>query len=241
MSIALDIGNDLDLLTLLMKAEPHDLDVLVNVLTDNGKGRLSLSSSSKAALLDAGRLHRYDEDVIRLIISELQLFGGNSVVNLIRGNGVEYRTIVTDVADSLGLKVGSDESLLSAEGRILTSLCKKAWERMDEEERQRYRDDFLELDSGLYSFATILKIILGRGTNWVMGLAAAPSLLRLVASGIAGRAALGGAASAAAGVALLAGWGAYKASGEALRVTIPSVVLISIIRHKHLAANKGAS
>ncbi|GHT93904.1 hypothetical protein FACS1894116_06940 [Betaproteobacteria bacterium] len=93
----LNIKNNSDLLDLLCSADAEDLDALVTVLTDGGKGRLALSESSKLALLDAMRLCHYDRDVIKLMISELQLFGGNSLVNGVRGGGVEYREIVEDV------------------------------------------------------------------------------------------------------------------------------------------------
>lgn len=234
MSIEFDIKNDLALLQLLSSADHQDLDALVDVLTDADKGRVALSKSSRVAMSEAKSSKFYDEDIIKLIISELQHFGGNSLVNLARGDGVDYRVIVSDVADYLGVRVASNESVVTMEGKILAQLFMKTWHEMDPEERERHSADARGFNAdGTYNFALLKTLMMSSGTASLQGLFFAPQFLKMLGSGaLAGRFLAGG----LAGIAGMVGWVAYKATGEALRVTIPCVALIGIIRHKQLVA-----
>ncbi|MDU4095154.1 MAG: hypothetical protein E7H57_18080, partial [Pantoea sp.] len=74
----IDIKNDQQLIDLLCNADKNDLDLLIDYITDNGKGRLSLSSSVKTLLVSAKELNEIDEDTLRVLVRELQLYGGNS-------------------------------------------------------------------------------------------------------------------------------------------------------------------
>ena len=235
MSIEFDIKNDLALLELLSSADHQDLDALIDVLTDDNKGRVALSKSSRVAMSEAKSSKFYDEDLIKLIISELQHFGGNSLVNLARGDGVDYREVVSDVADYLGVKVASNESVVTMEGKILAQLFMKTWENMSPGERERHSADARGFNAdGTYNFALLKALMMSNGTASLQGLFSAPQFLRLIGSGaLAGRFLAGG----LAGIAGIVGWVAYKATGEALRVTIPCVALIGIIRHKQLVTS----
>ena len=238
MSIEFDINNDLALLELLSNADHQDLDALVDVLTDAGKGRVALSKSSKVAMSEAKSSKFYDEDLIKLIISELQHFGGNSLVNLARGDGVDYRVIVSDVADYLGVRVASNESVVTMEGKILARLFMKTWQEMGPEERERHSADARGFNAdGTYNFALLKALMMSSGTASLQGLFFAPPFMSLVGSGaLAGRF-LASRLAGIAGIAGMVGWVAYKATGEALRVTIPCVALIGIIRHKQLVTS----
>lgn len=235
MSIEFDIKNDLALLQLLSNADHQDLDALVDVLTDADKGRVALSKSSRVAMSEAKSSKFYDEDIIKLIISELQHFGGNSLVNLARGDGVDYREVVADVAGYLGVRVTPHESVVTMEGKILAQLFMKTWQEMGPAERERHSADARGFNAdGTYNFALLKALMMSNGTASLKGLFFAPPFMRLVGSGaLAGRFLAGG----LAGIAGIAGWVAYKATGEALRVTIPCVALIGIIRHKQLVAS----
>ncbi|MFJ2413039.1 hypothetical protein ACIOMR_28160 [Pseudomonas sp. NPDC087814] len=236
MSIEFDIKNDIALLELLSNADHQDLDALVDVLTDAGNGRVALSKSSKVAMSEAKSSKLYDEDIIKLIISELQHFGGNSLVNLARGDGVDYREVVADVASYLGVRVTPHESVVTMEGKILAQLFAKTWQEMGPAERERHSADARGFNAdGTYNFALLKALMMNGGTvSSLQGLFFAPQFLKMLVSGaFAGRFLAGG----LAGIAGMVGWVAYKATGEALRVTIPCVALIGIIRHKQLVTS----
>ena len=83
---------------LLRLADAKDIDILVDYLTDNGEGRLSLDSSVCKHLIRCKKNSSYSLHDLGMIAKEIRLFGGNSLFNLIRSDGVSYDEIVKDVA-----------------------------------------------------------------------------------------------------------------------------------------------
>jgi uncharacterized protein YaaW (UPF0174 family) len=231
MSLAFDLQNDMSLLELLRNADPQDLDGLVNILTDEGGGRLAMSKSSKTALLEAKASRLYDEDVLKLVISELQHFGGNTLVNMIRRDGVAYQKIVRDVASFFGIKTIAKEPAESMEAKILAYLFKKSWEQMSENERARYQDTAKGFrPDGTYDL-NMLKAMLTRvNPANLQHLRVAPDLLKIVLKG-ASRVPL---VAGVLGAVTVVGIATHKISGAAIRITAPCVVMIGIIRHKRL-------
>jgi hypothetical protein len=219
--LELDIKNDSDLLNLLSTAAPEDLDALVEVLTDSGAGRLALSARSKQALLVAKRLHRYDQDVIKLMISELQCFGGNSLVNNIRGSGVEYREIVVDAAKKLGILLfGAFNENLESE---ILALFNENWKKMSEEKRKQYKNDIRRF------------IVVVDWSKWKK--LSPPSMIKSIINLVPilphriAYSALGIAYSAM-GIT----YSALVIADPALKITIPCVALIAIIRQKQIVS-----
>lgn len=99
---------DEKLLARLLKAEPNDIDYLVDIITDFGRGRASLSSKIKETLVFAKNkpaADRYDEDILIALIKELQEYSGNSVMNTFRSlfdrPFVSYDELVDDVYTKL--------------------------------------------------------------------------------------------------------------------------------------------
>lgn len=99
---------DKKLLARLLKAEPNDIDYLVDIITDFGRGRASLSSKIKETLVFAKNkpaADRYDEDILITLIKELQEYSGNSVMNTFRSlfdrPFVSYDELVDDVYTKL--------------------------------------------------------------------------------------------------------------------------------------------
>ncbi|WP_040107146.1 MULTISPECIES: ubiquinol-cytochrome C chaperone family protein [Azotobacter] len=240
------INGDKDLLALLKGADPADLGVLVDFLTDSGKGRLAMASDVRKALEHAKRQNKYSHDELLLLIRELQHFGGNSVANLVRRTGVPYAEIVRDVLKYVGGKI-DNESVEMLELKILEKLVAKAWEKMSERERAEFARNFHAahgpLDLGL---AAVLAAVRAGGLNAAKAaLMAVGSVATLLAEGafsvgasaVAGRAAglalgpIGALVAGAAGVQMLA--------KEAYRVTVPCVAQIAYIRQKQ-AANAAA-
>lgn len=231
MSLAFDIQNDVPLLELLRHADPHDLDGLVNILTDGECGRLAMSKSSKTALLEAKASRYYDEDIFKLIIFELQHFGGNTLLNVIRRDGVAYQEIVRDVASFFGLKTTAKETAASMEGKILAYLFKKDWEQMSARERASYQNTANGFKpDGTYDF-NMLKAMLTRiSPAKLQSLRATPEILKVALQGTSRIPVIAG----VLGTVALVGVAAHKISGAAIRITARCVVMIGIIRRKQL-------
>jgi hypothetical protein len=74
---------------LLSQASSEDLDILADLITDNGKGRLALDSGIKAIIVKRkadGSL----QSIADVLENEIRAFGGNTLMNTYRSSGVEY-------------------------------------------------------------------------------------------------------------------------------------------------------
>lgn len=126
---------DEKLLARLLKAEPCDVDCLVEIITDFGRGRIILDLDVKEKLVYSkrkGTADRYDEDTLVLIIKELQGFAGNSPVNTFRKlfnqSFVSYDEIVDDVYTKLnGL---SERDTVEKEKQIALAIFGDKWEAL---------------------------------------------------------------------------------------------------------------
>lgn len=90
----MDTGGNMDLVVprdrelpdLLSRASSGDLNVLADLITDFGKGRVALDGSVKSQILackERGRL----QDISELLAGEISAFGGNTLVNAVRKGG----------------------------------------------------------------------------------------------------------------------------------------------------------
>lgn len=237
---AIDIKDDEELVTLLLNAEKSDTDLLIDYITDNGKGRFALSKSVNTLLVSSKENNEIDEDSIRLLIRELQLFGGNSIVNLFRRNGVDYAEIIDDVMARMKLSAPPSSSTPAKERLVISKVFETIWDKMSKEERQKILDD---LGMKTITGVNALEVILPRLS---FGGAAAFHITALVASSIAsmlaGRAiplvvniGVGrvlGTLAGPIGIALTGIYTAYDLSSPAFRVILPCIVQIAWIRMK---------
>ncbi|WP_397449948.1 hypothetical protein [Pseudomonas sp. NA-150] len=236
----IDIAGDEPLLALLLAAEPDDVCLLVDYLTDAGKGRVSLASTVKDFLHEARKEKVFDEELLKLLIHELRMFGGNSVANLFRRGGVTYKEIVSDVLSHVGGKATDTDDLAARELDVLRRLLGKAWDKMSEEERAQFADKFGESDAASpFSFAHFLNR-LGFGeaaTLSVTSFISASLGANLLGAGavlgaemIMGR--MAGAVFGPIGIAVGAALAGYSLASPAYRITLPCVVQIAYIRQK---------
>lgn len=119
---------------LLAKANSEYLDLLVDYITDAGKGRLMLSSANCRSLLKAKAESDYSEVNLELLVSELLHFGGNSIANLLRSQGASWVSIVVDVLDHLKGKREEGDSIIELERRVLVQLLRHFWSKLSESE-----------------------------------------------------------------------------------------------------------
>lgn len=146
---------------ILLKADAEDLDVLVDYITDSGKGRISLDNDICAKLVAAKDSMAYSLEARKLIENELRRFGGNTVANLLRdvksfvgglgplfgaspdaaASAVAYDEIVRDVAKHLKVKFDTYAGTPEVEDGILKSLLIASFEKMSPDEREQVLKD----------------------------------------------------------------------------------------------------
>jgi uncharacterized protein YaaW (UPF0174 family) len=239
------LRDDPELVPLLEGAEYSDLGVLVDYITDSGKGRISLDKSVMCGLVAANARQAFTSDERRVIAREIQLFGGNTFANLARGGqGVTYAEIACDVAAKMSAEHANGANVLSVESAILQRLMERAWEKMSAQERA----DLVASNGigtqgvGPAALAALLALIRAGGPSAFRFAAAAASAMTRQTLG---RGLALGAAAAPLGPAitvltgpigwvLTALWTGYDLASPGYRVTVPCVVQLAYMRRKSL-------
>ncbi|EOA1826547.1 hypothetical protein ACHUNR_005094 [Raoultella planticola] len=224
----IDIQGDEALVQLLLNADKGDIDLLIDYVTNTGKFGFSMSDSVKAVLQDAKRQDIPDEETLRLLVRELQHFGGNTFVNLFRRNGVSYSEIVDDVASHLKMKVQAAASVEEKEALIIDCVFTSSWKKMSDDERRQILRGMgisasVSLDIPVWQKAALVANGLAQTT--------AGKVLPLIAGLGIGR--VLGVLTGPVGLAITGLYTAYDISNPAFRVTLPCVVQIAWIRLKN--------
>lgn len=127
---------DEGILNLLLATEKKHIDYLVDVLTDDGRGRLALSSSIKHLLLMVkSGTDPYSEEILRQLLHEFQTYGGHSIVNIFRKTPLPYKTLLRDVHTKLRGVGTESKTDLKLEQEIVTGLFGSEWKKMPEHKR----------------------------------------------------------------------------------------------------------
>lgn len=224
----IDIKGDEALVQLLLNADKGDIDLLIDYVTNTGKLGFSMSDSVKTVLQDAKRQDIPDEETLRLLVRELQHFGGNTFVNLFRRNGVNYSEIVNDVASHLKMKVPATTSVEEKEALIIDCVFTSSWKKMSDDERSQILRDMgingsVSMDIPVWQRAALVANSLAQTT--------AGKVLPLIAGLGIGR--VLGVLTGPVGLAITGLYTAYDISNPAFRVTLPCVVQIAWIRLKN--------
>ncbi|EFH7123338.1 hypothetical protein GMH36_18025 [Escherichia coli] len=230
----IDIKGDETLVALLLNADKNDIDLLINYITPDGKFNFSQSDRVKKALRDGKNSEAIDEETLRLLIRELQHFGGNTVINLFRRNGVSYSEIVDDVASHLKIKVAKNAPVKEKESLIIDAVFASSWNKMsDDDRRQLLRDMGINTSISLDKLSRMELPLLQRAAMVASGLAqiATGKALPLIAGLGIGR--VLGVLTGPVGLALTGLYTAYDISNPAFRITLPCVVQIAWIRLKN--------
>ena len=224
----IDIQGDEALVKLLLNADKGDIDLLIDYVTNTGKFGFSMSDSVKTVLLDAKLRDVPDDETLRLLVRELQHFGGNTFVNLFRRNGVSYSEIVDDVVSHLKMKVPAAASVEEKEALIIDCVFSSSWQKMSDDERSQILRDMdisasVSLDIPVWQKAALVASGLAQTTvGKVLPLIAGLGIGRVL-----------GVLTGPVGLAITGLYTAYDITNPAFRVTLPSVVQIGWIRLKN--------
>lgn len=176
----------------------------------------------------------------RLVAGELQHFGGDSIVNLFRRQGVLYKEMLCDVCDKAKAKYDSKSSAYDIENKLIERLVEQSWDSMSDSEKHKAMESMNLPDAIEYTpLAAIIKAIRSGGIGsfeWSAWLANSARLYfgNALVVGAGGAAALiGGRAVALAGPVAAIAVTIPLLSGTAYRVTIPAVIQIAYMRRKY--------
>ena len=126
-----------DDLKFLAKCHNDDLKVLTDYLTTDkdGKERITegLTSTEAYKICYPDKLNDIWDDVAH----ELQLFGGNTLINIFRGHGVPYREILIDVCKKMKVNFNKDAKIEFIEDSLLRKCLEDSIENMSAEDLQQ--------------------------------------------------------------------------------------------------------
>ncbi|MFL7083262.1 acidic protein MsyB [Escherichia coli] len=223
--------NDSDL-DFLQHCSEEQLANFARLLTHNEKGKTRLSSVLMRNELFKS-MEGHPEQHRRnwqLIAGELQHFGGDSIVNKLRGHGKLYRAILLDVSKRLKLKADKEMSTFEIEQQLLEQFLRNTWKKMDEEHKQ----EFLHaVDARVNELEELLPLLmkdklLAKGVSHLLSSQLTRILRTHAAMSVLGHGLLRGAGlGGPVGAALN---GVKAVSGSAYRVTIPAVLQIACLR-----------
>ena len=255
---------------LLAQADVADLDILVDYITDNGEGRISLNNDVCARLVKCKARKIYSEEDRSRIGREIRAFGGNTLTNVYRDvrsslafgslldkvlpdveAAISYDEVVKDVASHLKVPFDKNEDVLVVESGILRKILRDSFERMSPDERAVVLKELNVADLGMLAPAASAALIAaGRAGGF------ATYKLALVVANAVSKALLGRGlpfvvnAAATRTIGLVLGpigmvvtglWTLADMASPAYRVTVPCVVQIAYMRQKAIVESSSTA
>lgn len=221
-------------LAFLQDADWQDLKILANALIKDHSGTEQWTGELKSTLVESLSMHSESEELAyksiwKAIAAEIQLYGGDTLVNLARRKGVEYEEILHDVAKKIKVDFHKETTAIDElEDRVLRKLFKRVTtlDELPQIYRTLEREGLLGLTSLTSDpWNTVKKGVgLGGNTTAAAGASAIFAGLRILPQ----LAKVNPLVSAATLPLTLKDF-----SSPAYRVTIPAVCIIAMMRRKH--------
>lgn len=234
---------DPNLKDLFIGSEDEDFHILIDHITDQGKGRLSVSSDICDMLVNSKKSGVVNLEARAAIEKELRQFGGNSIINIFRGGeGVSYKEILCDVAGHLKVSYNKTNTCSEIEIAILMKILEKSIESMSDKERNELLQEFGGRYTAGLGASVIAAIQIAIKTSGFLTYKLAAIVANYVAKALIGRGLTFGATGAMMrGISVFAGpigwtitglWAAFDLASPAYRITIPCVIQIAFMRQK---------
>lgn len=217
-------------LMFLEECSNEQLKTLVDILVFDKDGKKRYTEALSVTQLFSECYPYNLKPLIPSIINEIQLFGGNTIMNTVRGHGVCYREILEDVCKHLKVNFNKKLTTELLESEMLKKVAVTVIEKMTEEDIKKFDENLSKtriLDaamngSGAALMATIAIIVSqfgkqvgGKGAIMLFGRVLAPRL-------------------AAFAVPILnigaAVWTVFDIASPAFRVTIPFAITTAFLR-----------
>lgn len=235
---AIDIKSDTGLLDLLGSASAGDLGLLVDHLTDDGRGRVTLPAAIKELFLEAKRRAVFTPLTLRLLIRELQQFGGHTMANLVRRSGVTYAEIVQDVLKHFEIQDTATGLLEQQELAIVATRLARLWPDLDDAAKREYLAELGPVNGARGDLASVQAAVMAGGrTSAAIArrLAQLPYTPNHVSNAVK-KTLLGGALARLPTAAIVSG--ADSLAGAAYRVTVPCVLQLAFLRQQQAASGQ---
>ncbi|WP_217529285.1 hypothetical protein [Vibrio metschnikovii] len=259
------VDKNLLLPALLERADEKELSVLVDLITDKGKGRLMLNKNLKDLIISFQKKNKLCE-LSDTLAKEICAFGSHSAMNVFRsGEGAEYSAILKDVAKILGAESKEATDVYSLERGILAVLILKAVnDKVDDElfkdlkckdrtSNALIAESIHKTSKGKreHLVETILDVFDAELMRKLVERVLTEKYILMLCSGIGALTNLGASGAGIMATAKLAGGiaarfnplvaavsgaaSAFSLSGPAFRIVIPAVVQIALIRYHQIA------
>lgn len=230
-------------LDFLHQCTKEELAPLVGIVLGTDKdGNIDLNGRTTSALESTPAFRKHYPDHTKYvdeIIEEVQRYGGNTILNMIRRSGVMYHELLCDVCDKCKVNYNKVQRTEAIEEGLLCKVLSDAWSKLSDEEKAALlsevggghanvggvtnavlialfrRGGFASYQLVLTVVNAIAKAVLGRGLTWV-GNAMLAKTLSVLAGPI--------------GWAIAGVWTAFDCAGTAYRVTVPAAVYIAALR-----------
>ncbi|MGJ7133778.1 DUF3944 domain-containing protein [Morganella morganii] len=215
----------------------EDLGLLVSVLTHDSKDGKKRLAESLTASPEYQLFYPDHQKYWPAICAELQAFGANSLVTLLRGNkGVLYREILHDVCDKLKVNYNKVSPVETTELNLLMKVLEKSLREMSQEELVRFADGLkLNLSAVQAAVTSSGVAALQFATVAAVGVIEAMGGIATWGTLFAANRALGVLAGPI-GIALSSAWLIADIASPAYRVTVPACIIVAYLRQKALAA-----
>lgn len=234
-------------LEFLGKCKSNELDPLVRTLTLSSDGLPRVTSTLE--LTEEYKAHNpKHKKYWRLVAAELQYFGADSAMTLLRGNkGVPYRRILKDVCKKMEVTYEDHTPTEEIETKLLLKMAGDAFSKLTPEELGGVADELgVKVPDEVVALTAevLLKIIMKMGKFKTYQLAL--QIANAVGNGVARAIGTGGIPFVAntalvrsvhvwlgpVGWGLTALWAASIVTGPAYRVTVPAVLQVIALRRQ---------
>lgn len=235
-------------LNFLANCKNEDLKTLVDMMTHDKDGNVRFSEqlTNTDAYLNC---YPYKlRNMWQNIAEELQHFGGNTLANVCRGEGVRYRTILEDVCKKMKVYFSDFDRTENLEKSLLKKMCSDAIGNMSEEELREMSEklDIPTKNPKKYMIVAALQLAIRRGG--VLFAKIAVYISQMIAKIVLGRGAMMvganllnkafGFLAGPAGWLITAGWTIYDIASPAYRVTVPCVLQVACMRMQQQSYNQ---
>jgi uncharacterized protein YaaW (UPF0174 family) len=217
----------------------------LHIYDEKGKKRLTTQIlSDKRFIALRGSEEKWSKSW-QLVVGELQHFGGDTIVNLVRRKGVPYRKILRDTCKRMEVKFEKQKKTWEIESKLIEHFTNNLWVKMSKAEKHEALksmnqgnfnpEEFDWSDMPSSAFSTKASAV-----AWYAWAASAAKAA--FAPAVFSRAAIAGASTLIAqrGATMFLGPAAAVAltipafSGTAFRVTVPATIQIAYMRKKYL-------
>ena len=231
-------------LQFLQFCENADLRTLCNILMFDNKGKIRLNQNLSRR---ADFFSCYPDRMVGMwkdLASELQRYGGNTILNCLRGGyGPSYKSVVSGVCEQMRVGgITKHDNVEEMEQKLLIHVSKKAIGELDESYIRAIMDEcglhnYERSKKGLLAALMALQVI-----NRTLFIIVIESVMRTVSRILIGRGIMyAGVGIFSRGVGILfgpigwlvmGGWTVWDMLGPAYRVTIPAVIQVAYMRVK---------